>query len=239
MGSAAWRASLRPAPAPQAGPRDRLAPGGRPGIPICGHCLFAIQALPLGCLNSGGRLLLEGRFAADDAGLAAFRAHAENLNLAAAASGTRIVALDGKVLKGSFDAFNDVKAKQILGALAADSALVLAHIEIDEKSNEIPAAQKFLGELGLAGCIVTLDALHCQKTTARMILDKDGEYFLQIKANQKHLNQRDQLSVRQFKLAIRSRAIVRSASNTGTPLPVSSTPISLSFGMASSNCSAR
>jgi predicted transposase YbfD/YdcC len=44
---------------------------------------------------------------------------------------------------------------------------VLAHIEIDEKSNEIPAAQRLLGELQLAGCVVTLDALHCQKKPSR------------------------------------------------------------------------
>ena len=58
---------------------------------------------------------------------------------------------------------NDVKAKQVLNAFAADTLLVLAHIEIDEKSNEIPAAQKLFEELDLAGCIVTLDAMHCQK----------------------------------------------------------------------------
>jgi hypothetical protein len=45
------------------------------------------------------------------------------------------------VLKGSFDAFNDVKARQMLCAFAADTALVLAHIEIEEKSNEIPAVR--------------------------------------------------------------------------------------------------
>ena len=93
----------------------------------------------------------------------AFREHAAGLNLAATASGTRIVALDGKALKGSFDAFNDLKAREVLSAFAADTALVLAHIEIDEKSNEIPAVQKLLGELGIAGCIVTCDAMHCQK----------------------------------------------------------------------------
>ena len=42
-------------------------------------------------------------------------------------------------------------------------ALVLAHIEIDEKSNEIPAAQTLFKELDVAGCIVTCDAMHCQK----------------------------------------------------------------------------
>ena len=63
----------------------------------------------------------------------------------------RLVAFDGKALKGSFDNFNDAKAKQVLSAFAVDSALVLAHIEIDEKSNEIPAVQELLEELDVAG----------------------------------------------------------------------------------------
>jgi hypothetical protein len=60
-------------------------------------------------------------------------------------------------------ASNDAKARQILSAFAVDTALVLAHIVIDEKSNEIPAVQKLLEELDVAGHIVTLDAMHCQK----------------------------------------------------------------------------
>src|ERR1017187_1906716 len=86
----------------------------------------------------------------------AFRDHAAKLNDDETISGVRALAFDGKVLKGSFDAFNDVRAKQILSAFATDTALVLAHIEIDEKSNEIPAAQKLLEELGVADRIVTL-----------------------------------------------------------------------------------
>jgi hypothetical protein len=97
----------------------------------------------------------------------AFREHATNLNAGAGVCGHRLLALDGKALKGSFDAFNDTKAKQILSAFAADTALVLAHIEIDEKSNEIPAAQKLLEELDIADHIVTLDALHCQKKPSK------------------------------------------------------------------------
>jgi DDE_Tnp_1-associated len=92
-----------------------------------------------------------------------FREHAADLNSSEAAPGKRILAFDGKALKGSFDAFNDARARQILSAFAADTALVLAHIEIDEKSNEIPAVQKLLEELDVAGHIVTLDAMHCQK----------------------------------------------------------------------------
>ena len=92
-----------------------------------------------------------------------FRDHAANLNLAPASAQTRVIAFDGKTLKGSFDNFNDAKARQLLSAFAVDTALVLAHIEIDEKSNEIPAAQKLMEELHLAGHIVTCDAMHCQK----------------------------------------------------------------------------
>jgi hypothetical protein len=97
-----------------------------------------------------------------------FRQHAADLNSSKATTGTRILAFDGKVLKGSFDAFNDAKARQILSAFATDTALVLAHIEIDEKSNEIPAVQKLLEELDVAGHIVTLDAMHCQKKHSKL-----------------------------------------------------------------------
>jgi hypothetical protein len=96
-----------------------------------------------------------------------FREHAANLNLAPAGSEERVIAFDGKTLKASFDNFNDIKARQVLSAFAVDTALVLAHIEIDEKSNEIPAVQKLLQELDVAGHIVTCDAMHCQKKLSR------------------------------------------------------------------------
>jgi len=96
----------------------------------------------------------------------AFRCHAANID-DAPISGTRAIALDGKVLKQSFDGFNDVRAKQVLSAFATDTSLVLAHADIDEKSNEIPAVQQLLKELGLKDQVVTLDALHCQKKHSR------------------------------------------------------------------------
>jgi len=74
-----------------------------------------------------------------------------------------VIALDGKTLRGSFDHFNDRKAAQTSTAFASASAIVLAHIEIDDKSNEIPAAQQMIGELGLTGVVFTADAMHCQK----------------------------------------------------------------------------
>ena len=97
-----------------------------------------------------------------------FRQHAALLQAACAKPGPRSIALDGKTLRGSFDNFNDRTAAQILSAFATDTSLVLAHVDIAEKSNEIPAAQALLAELGVAAdSIVTLDAIHCQKNTSR------------------------------------------------------------------------
>jgi len=99
---------------------------------------------------------------------AAFRRHAALLQAARSTPGPGSIALDGKTLRGSFDGFRDRTAAQVLSAFATDTALVLAHIDIAEKSNEIPAAQTLLAELGVArGAIVTLDALHCQKNISR------------------------------------------------------------------------
>lgn len=96
----------------------------------------------------------------------AFRHHAAGLQKTAEPK-QRTIALDGKTLRRSFDSFTDRKAAQVLHAFDVDAGLVLAHLEIDEKSNEIPAAQRLLGELQAAGCIVTLDALHCQKKPSK------------------------------------------------------------------------
>jgi DDE_Tnp_1-associated len=106
----------------------------------------------------------------------AFRRHAALLQGGRATPGQGSIALDGKTLRGSFDRFRDRAAAQVLSAFATDTALVLAHIDVEprgspgiaEKSNEIPAAQTLLAELGVAdGTIVTLDALHRQKNISR------------------------------------------------------------------------
>jgi len=114
------------------------------------------------------RYILQGL---DPAGVeAAFRRHAALLQAARSTPGQGSIALDGKTLRGSFDGFHDRTAAQVLSAFATDTALVLAHIDIAEKSNEIPAAQTLLAELGVAhGAIVTLDALHCQKNISRSL----------------------------------------------------------------------
>ena len=94
-----------------------------------------------------------------------FRRHAAILHAQAGDEWQRHVAIDGKALRHSFDHFQDRKAAHILSAFASDAALVLAHLDCDEKSNEIPAVQTLLAELGLAGTLITVDAMHCQKNS--------------------------------------------------------------------------
>jgi hypothetical protein len=103
----------------------------------------------------------------------AFRRHAEGL-LARTRGRMPVIALDGKTLKGSFDHLNDRKAAQALSAFASEAAILLAHSEIDDKSNEIPAAQRMIAELGLSGVLFTADALHCQKNMALIGIQGDG-----------------------------------------------------------------
>ena len=73
------------------------------------------------------------------------------------------IAVDGKTLRGSFDAFSDRKAAHMMSALRQADQIVLGHLMVAEKSNEIPAAPELIEALGLKGCVFTLDAEHGQK----------------------------------------------------------------------------
>jgi hypothetical protein len=92
-----------------------------------------------------------------------FRRHAAGLTVPPQTGVPACVAIDGKTLRGSFDAFNDRKAVHLLSAFASDGQIILGHLAIDEKSNEIPAAQDMIATLGLSGRLFTLDAMHAQK----------------------------------------------------------------------------
>lgn len=93
---------------------------------------------------------------------AAFRRHASHLQAVAAPPGRRVIALDGKTLRGSFDHLGDQAAVQVLSAFTGEAALILAHQEIAD-GDEIAAVQSLIRALGLSGALFTADALHCQK----------------------------------------------------------------------------
>src|SRR5271166_4097822 len=110
---------------------------------------------------TGLRLIIQG---ADPTALeAAFRQHALSISTPPRSDGLTAIAVDGKTLRGSFDAFSDRKATHMMSALRQADQIVLGHVMVDEKSNEIPAAPELIEALGLKGCVFTLDAEHAQK----------------------------------------------------------------------------
>jgi hypothetical protein len=93
----------------------------------------------------------------------AFRRHAAGLAAPPSRGELVAIAIDGKTLRGSFDAFEDRKATHMMSALRQSDRIVLAHLMVEAKSNEIPAAPELIEALGLKDVLFTLDAAHCQK----------------------------------------------------------------------------
>ena len=99
----------------------------------------------------------------------------------------QIVPIDGKQLLRSHDKILDKNAIHMVSAWAAENRLVLGQVKVDDKSNEITAIPQLLDLLELAGCIVTIDALGCQKEIAAKIIEKEADYVLALKGNQGNL----------------------------------------------------
>ncbi len=99
----------------------------------------------------------------------------------------RYIAFDGKVLRGSFDHFQDQEALQILNVFATAPKIILAHQEIADKTNEIPTAQELIFKLGLENYIFTFDAINCQEKTLEAAKETNNDVIVQVKGNQKTL----------------------------------------------------
>lgn len=104
-----------------------------------------------------------------------------------------IVAIDGKTLRGSYDTGSNKAAMHMISAWATGANLVLGQLKVNEKTNEITAIPKLLEILDVAGCIVTIDAMGCQKEIAKTIIDKNADYVLALKGNQGTLHKHVQL----------------------------------------------
>jgi hypothetical protein len=91
----------------------------------------------------------------------AIRTHAHEV--ASPPAGRQFIAIDGKALRGSASRVLDMPARQLMSAFDHDDLIVLSHVEVEDKSNEIPAAQALIESMGLPGRVFTLDALDCQK----------------------------------------------------------------------------
>jgi len=96
----------------------------------------------------------------------------------------KVVAIDGKTLRRTFDRAKDLGALHLVSAWATDNGLTLGQIAVDTKSNEITAIPKLVETLDLEDCVVTIDAAGCQKEIAEKIIARGGDYVLALKGNQ-------------------------------------------------------
>lgn len=95
-----------------------------------------------------------------------------------------VIAIDGKTICNSSDSFKGTKATHIVTAFSAENDIILGQLRTAKKSNEITAIPELLQILKLKGCIVTIDAIGCQKTITANIKDRGGDYALGLKGNQ-------------------------------------------------------
>lgn len=100
-----------------------------------------------------------------------------------------LVNIDGKNQRGSKEPIKGKKALNVVSAWASEQSVVLGQVKCAEKSNEITAIPELLKILNLAGCIVTIDAIGCQKGIVKEIVEKEADYVISLKGNQGTLHQ--------------------------------------------------
>jgi predicted transposase YbfD/YdcC len=99
----------------------------------------------------------------------------------------QVLPIDGKTLRGSYDPRDAKAAVHMVSAWASANRMILAQVKTDDKSNEITAIPELLRLLDITGCIVTIDAMGCQKAIAEQIIEQEADYVLGLKGNQPHL----------------------------------------------------
>jgi predicted transposase YbfD/YdcC len=95
-----------------------------------------------------------------------------------------VVAVDGKTLRRSFRDGTKKSFVHMVSAWSATNRLVLGQVKTEEKSNEITAIPRLLELLDINGCLVTIDAMGCQRDIAAKIVEGGGDYLLAVKGNQ-------------------------------------------------------
>lgn len=106
-------------------------------------------------------------------------------------SGGKLVAIDGKSLRQSFDrGWDKTGMAHMVSAFVQANSMVFAQVQTEGKGQELDAIQRLLGMLDLNGAVVTIDALGCQKSIAAQISQAKGKYLLQVKDNQPTLREK-------------------------------------------------
>jgi predicted transposase YbfD/YdcC len=101
----------------------------------------------------------------------------------------QIIAIDGKRVRNTHDNRYGRGAIHMVSAYATEVGLVLGQVKTADKSNEIRAVPELLDALKLKGCVITLDAMGCQKDIVKKITERGGDYVISLKGNQGQLHQ--------------------------------------------------
>ena len=115
----------------------------------------------------------------------AFRKWTQSL---AAATDEKLVAIDGKTLRRSFQKAGDNAFVHMVSAWSQANRVVLGQVKTEDKSNEISAIPALLDLIEIKGALVTIDAAGTQTSIAAKIVEKGGDYFLAVKGNQGKLH---------------------------------------------------
>ena len=103
-------------------------------------------------------------------------------------SQAEVVAIDGKTLRGCHDRANGRAPLHMVSAWATENRMVLGQTT-EAHSNEITAIPELLRVLELKGCLVTIDAMGCQRNIAQQVVQGGADYLLAVKANQGELHE--------------------------------------------------
>lgn len=98
-----------------------------------------------------------------------------------------VIAIDGKTLRRSFQTADNRAFVHMVSAWATSNRVVLGQVKTDEKSNEITAIPRLLKFLEIKNCLVTIDAMGCQRDIAEAIVAAGADYMLAVKDNQPRL----------------------------------------------------
>ena len=104
-------------------------------------------------------------------------------------SNGKIISIDGKRLRHSYDSKKRKSTIHMVSAFSVDNGVVLGQIKTDDKWNEITAIPELLKLLDISGSIVSIDAMGCQETIAKTIVSQGADYVLAVKKNQKTLHE--------------------------------------------------
>jgi predicted transposase YbfD/YdcC len=105
---------------------------------------------------------------------------------APAPGGRRVIAVDGKTLRGSGHGGED--SRHLLAAFDHAHGVVLGQVEVGAKTNEIPLFTALLDRIGISGAVITADALHAQREHATYLAGRGAHYLLIVKRNQPGLH---------------------------------------------------